>query len=162
MSTRGVEFDAVAKPTSRLTLSGSLAYVDARIDQFTCPANAAASCSVNGKPLPFSPEFKSVARANYAIPLNNGYVLDLGTDYVWQSKQQYSLTQTKDTIQEAYGIWNASVALSTDTGWRFALVGRNLLDRSYASNLVSHTTYVNRYVPRDDARYFGINVRKDF
>lgn len=162
VSTRGVEFDAVAKPTSRLTLSGSLAYVDARIDQFTCPANAAASCSVNGKPLPFSPEFKSVARANYAIPLSNGYVVDLGTDYTWQSKQQYSLTQTKETIQEAYGIWNASVALSTDTGWRVALVGRNLLDRSYASNLVSHGSYVNRYVPRDDARYFGINVRKDF
>lgn len=164
VSTRGIEFDATAKPTSRLTLAGSLAYVDARIDQFNCPANAAASCAVNGKPLPFSPEFKSVARANYAIPLNGGYVIDIGTDYTWQSKQQYSLTQTKDTIQEAYGIWNASVALSTQDGWRFALVGRNLLDRSYASNLVSNasSTYTLRYVPRDDARYFGVQVRKDF
>ncbi|MCB5186097.1 TonB-dependent receptor [Methylobacillus gramineus] len=163
VSTRGVEFDVNAKATSRLTLSGSLAYVDARVDQITCPINAAAICNINGKPLPFAPKWKSVARANYAIPLSNGYVIDLGTDYTWQSKQQFSLMpQTDETVQEAYGIWNASVALSTQNGWRLALVGRNLLDRSYATTLISNGTNIQRFVPRDDARYFGINVRKDF
>lgn len=165
VSTRGVEVDVSAKASSRLSLSGSLAYVDAQVDQINCPSNSAVNCQVNGKTLPFSPKFKSVVRANYAIPLNAGYVVDIGTDYIWQSKQQYSLLdQYEGTEQEAYGIWNASVALSTDTGWRVALIGRNLLDRSYASNLVNNagSTYVNRYVPRDDARYFGINVRKDF
>ncbi|ABE50618.1 TonB-dependent receptor [Methylobacillus flagellatus] len=162
VSTRGVELDVNAKVTSRLSFSGSLAYVDARIDNLNCPPTDAA-CQVNGKPLPFSPKWKSAVRANYAIPLNNGYVIDLGTDYIWQSKQQFSLIpQTDATIQEAYGIWNASVALSTQDGWRFALVGRNLLDRSYASTLSGNASVAQRYVPRDDARYFGVQVRKDF
>ncbi|MCB5190560.1 TonB-dependent receptor [Methylobacillus arboreus] len=162
VSTRGVELDANAKVTSRLSLSGSLAYVDSRIDNINCPPGAT-DCLVNGKPLPYAPKWKSVVRANYAIPLNNGYVVDLGTDYIWQSKQQFLLMpQTDNTIQEAYGIWNASVALSTQDGWRFALVGRNLLDRSYATNLSSNVFGIQRFVPRDDARYFGVQVRKDF
>ncbi|MFJ5446963.1 TonB-dependent receptor [Methylobacillus methanolivorans] len=162
VSTRGVELDVNAKATSRLSLSGSLAYVDARIDNLNCPPTDA-SCQVNGKPLPFAPKFKSVVRANYAIPLNNGYIVDVGTDYTWQSKQQFVLIpQTDATIQEAYGIWNASVALSTQDGWRFAVVGRNLLDRSYATTLSGNATVSHRFVPRDDARYFGVQVRKDF
>jgi len=162
VSTRGVEFDVNAKATSRLSLSGSLAYVDARIDNINCPSGRT-DCQVNGKTLPFSPKFKSVVRANYAIPLNNGYVVDLGTDYTWQSKQQFLLMpQTDDTIQEAYGIWNGSVALSTQDGWRFAVVGRNLLDRSYATTLSNAAATTQRFVPRDDARYFGVQVRKDF
>ncbi|TNY10451.1 hypothetical protein, partial [Escherichia coli] len=68
-----------------------------------------------------------------------------------------------DTIQGAYGIWNASLAVSQPTqGWRVALLAKNLADRSYASFLGRGGAYVNRWVPRDDQRYFGINVRKDF
>jgi iron complex outermembrane receptor protein len=163
VSTRGVEVDVNARPVSALTLAASLAYTDARIDQFNCPTAAAASCSLNGKTLPFSPSWKSFVRANYTLGLDSGLKLDFGSDYSWQSETQYDLFQSADAIQGAYGIVNASIALSSPAGgWRVALVGKNLGNKSYATNLVTGTGYVTRNVPRDDERYFGINVRKDF
>lgn len=161
--TQGVELDYAFQATRQLKLSGALAYTHARIEEFNCPAAAAASCSINGKPLPFAPDWKSYVRADYSIPLDNGLDVELSTDYNWQSEVQYSLDQNLNTRQGAYGIWNASVALADySQGWRVALLGRNLGDRSYAPMLNSGSNAINRVVPRDDQRYFGIQVRKDF
>lgn len=163
VSTRGLELELEARPISRLNLSASLAYVDARIDQFNCPVAAAASCSLNGQTLPFSPKWKSFARASYVVPLSNGLQVDLATDFSWQSKVQYDLFQSATTIQGSVGLWNASVALAApENGWRLALIAKNLGDKSYATNLVNGTNTVTRAVPRDDQRYFGVNFRKDF
>ncbi|WP_350339039.1 TonB-dependent receptor [Pseudomonas sp. Y39-6] len=163
VSTEGVEADYALQATQNLKLSGALAYTRARIDQFSCPAGAAASCNVNGKPLPFSPDWKSYVRADYTIPLDNGLDVELGTDYNWQSEVQYDISQNPETKQGAYGIWNASVALADYTnGWRVALLGKNLADKSYSPLLASGAGYIYRAVPRDDERYFGIQLRKDF
>ncbi|MYM82846.1 TonB-dependent receptor [Duganella sp. FT50W] len=163
VSTKGVELDINARPTRALTLTASLAYTDATIDNFNCPPAAAASCNLNGKPLPFSPKWKSFTRANYALPLENGLIVDLSADYSWQAKTQYDLFQSPDAIQGAYGVINAGIALSSPVGgWRVALVGKNLANKSYATNLVTSTGYVTRAVPRDDQRYFGITARKEF
>jgi iron complex outermembrane receptor protein len=163
VSTRGVELDVTARPTREFTLSGALAYTDASIDSFNCPAAATASCNLNGQPLPFSPKWKAFTRANYALPLQNGLIADFSADYAYQSKTQFDLFQSPDAIQGAYGIVNASIALSSPVGgWRIALVGKNLANKSYATNLVTSTGYVTRAVPRDDERYFGITARKEF
>ncbi|KAF1070514.1 MAG: Pesticin receptor [Pseudomonas citronellolis] len=158
----GAELDYALQATRNLKLSGSLAYTKARIDSFACPASAAASCNINGKPLPFAPDWKSYVRADYSIPLDNGWEVELGTDYSWQSKVQYSLDQNPNAEQGAYGIWNASVALADyNQGWRVALVGKNLADKSYSPVLSTGTT-TSRIVPRDDRRYFGVQLHKDF
>jgi iron complex outermembrane receptor protein len=157
-----VELDIVAKPVSALTLGASVANIKARIDSFNCPAGAATSCQVNGQPLPYAPDWKANLRAAYRLNLDGGLGLELGTDYRWQSKVQYDIGQFADTIQPSYGIWNASVALSSAAGWRVALLAKNLGDKSYASFLARGGTYVNRAVPRDDRRFFGINARYDF
>jgi len=163
VSTRGVEIDAAARPTPQLTLNAALAYIDARIDDFNCPPAAAASCTLNGKTLPFSPRFKGFVRANYAVPLPNGLQADLNADYSYQTRTQFDLFQSPLAIQGAYGIVNAAVELSSsEGGWRVALVGKNLADRSYATNLIVNTGYVTRTVPRDDRRYVGITARKEF
>ncbi len=163
VKSEGVELDFALQATSQLKLSGALAYTKARIDEFACPAGAAASCNVNGKPLPYSPDWKSYVRADYSIPLDNGLDIELGTDFSWQSKVQYDISQNADTIQGAYGIWNASVALADyNEGWRVALLAKNLADKSYSPLLATGGNYVYRAVPRDDERYFGIQLRKDF
>jgi len=163
VSSKGAELDASWRATSQLSLGAAAAYARARIDHFNCPAGAATSCQVDGKPLPFSPDWKTALNANYKFALSGGWQADVGTDYSWQSKTQYDIGQFADTIQGAYGIWNASLAFTqAQQGWRVALLAKNLTDRSYASFLARGGAYVNRWVPRDDQRYFGINVRKDF
>jgi iron complex outermembrane receptor protein len=165
VSTRGAELDFSARPVRALTVSGGLAYIHARIDRFNCPVGAAASCQVNGKPLPYSPDWKGNVRALYEVPVSvrAGWNLELGTDYVWQSETQYDIAQSPVAIQDAFGIWNASIGLSSqEAGWRGALIVKNITDESYAPFLSAGATYVNRSAPRDDRRYFGVALRKDF
>jgi iron complex outermembrane receptor protein len=163
VNTQGVELDASLQVTPQFKLSGAVAYTKARIDHFDCPAGAAASCNIDGGHLPFTPDWKSYLRADYSIPLDSGLDIELSTDYSWQDEVQFSLDQNPDTRQGAYGIWNASVALADyNAGWRVALLGKNLGDRSYAQMLNTGGDYLYRAVPRDDQRYVGVQVRKDF
>jgi iron complex outermembrane receptor protein len=163
VKTQGVELDWSLQATRQLKLSGALAYTKARIDHFNCPPGAATTCDIDGGRLPFTPDWKTYVRADYSIPLDNGLDIELSSDYSWQDEVQFSLDQNPKTIQGAYGIWNASLALADyDAGWRVALIGKNLADKSYASALADGGTHVYRAVPRDDERYFGVQVRKDF
>jgi iron complex outermembrane receptor protein len=88
--------------------------------------------------------------------------LDWNGEYNWQSEVQYDLAQSPDAIQPAYGILNASVGLASSSGWRVAFLVKNLLNQSYASFLQNSGSNINRYVPRDDQRYMGINARYEF
>jgi iron complex outermembrane receptor protein len=161
VSTRGIELDAQMRVTRQLTLSAAFAHTDAQVDRFNCPAGATCP-ALEGNPLPSAPKRKGVVRGNHKSDLGSGLTLDIGADYTWQSAVQYDLSISPNTIQPAYGIFNASVALAnSNRGWRVALLGKNLGDKSYASFLLPGGN-TQRSVPRDDRRYFGVNVRYDF
>lgn len=163
VSTKGAEVDFAAKLSKEFTVSGAAARIKARIDKFNCPVGASASCNVDGKPLPFSPDSRINVRANYKTPIGSGLTLDVGGDYNWQSKVLFDITQAPDTYQSAYGIFNATVAVSdAGKGWRVAILGKNLANKSYAAALATGGAFIVRAVPRDDRRYFGINARLDF
>lgn len=162
VSTRGVEAELTAKPTEKLTLSAALNYTKARIDSFICPVGTSASCQVNGMPLPFAPRWRANLRANYTTPLTNSLDLNFGTDVNWQTETQYSINQTPDTIEPSYAIWNATVGIATGDGFVVNFVVKNITDRSYSPYLQQIGTGLVRFVPRDDRRYFGVNLHKDF
>ncbi|MFO1329223.1 MAG: TonB-dependent receptor [Rubrivivax sp.] len=163
VETKGVEVDATARVTPSLTLTASVANLKARVKQFNCPPGAAASCDINGKPLPFSPDWKAALRLKYTQALSGNLSIDWGLDASWQSKTMFDLQQQPDSFQPDYAIFNARVALMSTAGWSLALVGRNLADKSY-STLVQNNPgpAITRYVPRDDRRYWGVNFRYDF
>lgn len=162
VSTRGVEVDAVLRPAQHLSLSGAAAYTDARIDSFTCPPGTTAACNVDGLPLPFAPRWRLNARADWRPPLSDRLNAIVSTDVNWRTETQYSINQTPDTIEPAYAIWNASLGVETASGFRAMLMVRNIADRSYAPSLFRFGQGVVRFVPRDDRRYVGINLLKDF
>ena len=164
VSTRGFEADATWRATERLTFNGAVAATHARIDHFICPVGAAASCDVDGQPLPYSPDLKYNLRASYTQPVSSGRYVLYDTDYTWQSKTQYQLTETPDTIQKAYGIWNASIGLADDAqGWRLTALVKNIGDTHYSSYLAGgNLGGLVRWVPRDNSRYYGVNLRKTF
>ncbi|WP_044561281.1 TonB-dependent receptor [Azospirillum sp. B4] len=164
VSTKGVEADFTYRPIDNLTLTQSLAWTQARVDHFQCPVGAASSCDIDGQPLPFAPDWKLDSAASYTVPLYQGLSLILDTDYRWQSKVQYQLTETPDTIQGAYGIWNGGVTLAnTDQQWRASILVKNILDTHYSSYLArGNLAGVVRWVPRDGSRYWGVTLHKDF
>jgi iron complex outermembrane receptor protein len=168
VTSQGVEVDFTAKPTQSITLSGGVAYTDARI---TSTDIVGRNWPIEGQVVPFTPKWKANVRADYLLPLNDKYDIDFGARVRWQSDVQYDLAQSPDTIQKAFGIFDADITLTNkDDGWRVAVIGKNLFDKSYASYLQSSAAtaasgtagYIYRWVPRDDSRYFGINIRKEF
>lgn len=164
----GVEADFSASPFDRLTLSGGLAYTDATVEQTNIVGR---NWQIKGQPLPFTPTWKFSLRADYRYPLSNSFDLDFGTDTRWQSKVQYDLSESPDTIEKSFGIWNADISLENHVSdWSVSFSVKNLLNHHYASYLQSTGAtaasgtagYVTRWVPRDDSRYVGINLRKEF
>ena len=163
VSTKGIEADLTARITPAFTVNASVANIIARVKNFNCPPGAAASCNINGKPLPFSPDWKGALRAKYTQGLGGGLSIDYGADVSWQSKVMFDLQQQPDSFQGAYSIYNARIALNSDKGWSAALIGRNLANKSYSTLVqLNPAQAITRYVPRDDSRYFGVNVRYDF
>jgi iron complex outermembrane receptor protein len=164
VSTKGFEGDLLAKPIDPVNLSFNFLYDDAKVDDFNCPIGAPTSCNINGQPLPFAPTWKLHLEGDYTIKATHYFNVALETDYSWQSQVQYQLAETPDTIQPAYGIWNASIALlGTTNDWQARFLVKNILNQHYSPYLAYGTfAGVVRWVPRDDDTYFGINIRKGF
>ena len=162
VSTIGAEMDLTARITPQFTASFNVANTEARVKRFNCPVGAAASCDINGKTMPFAPDWKTSMRAKYTQPLAGNLTLDFGVDANYQSQTNFDLQQQPDSVQGAYTIVNATIALQSTAGWRVALLGKNLGNKSYATFIQNSGNHINRYVPRDDQRYFGVNVRYDF
>lgn len=164
VSSKGVEGDITARPFRYLTVGSNFAYTYATVDHFNCPAGAPLSCNVNGQPLPFAPRWKFVLNADYTRPLNDRFTLSLDSDYTWQSRTQYSLTETPDTIQKAYGIWNMSTTIEDRKHrLRLTLIMRNAINTHYASYMgYGSLGGVVNWLPRDYGRYGGFTLHKDF
>jgi iron complex outermembrane receptor protein len=161
--TQGVEADFTARPIRGLSLVANLLYDDAKVVNFPCPAGSPITCNINGGQLPFAPKEKLHLEGDYRVPLPGAAHLDLETDYNWQSSTQYQLAQTVQTIQPAYGIWNASIGATSEQQITVRVLVKNILNQHYSSYLANgNEAGVVRWVPRDDSRYAGIEVRKDF
>lgn len=161
---RGVEADVTLRPTEGFNIDISAAYTDAEVKKFNCPVGAPQSCDIDGKPLPFAPKFKLYTNANYRFAIGADWDLELQSDLSFRSETQYSLSETAHTIEPSYAIWNASVALLSDTsGWQVRAYVKNITDTSYSSFLQNGSAAGStRFVPRHDKRYAGILLRKDF
>jgi iron complex outermembrane receptor protein len=161
VSTKGVELDFEAKVSKQLSVSGAYTRLRARVDKFNCPTGATCP-ALDGQPLPYAPDKKGVLRADWWTGVMAGRRFELGADYTWQSATQFDLSTSPNTIQPAYGIVNMYVALADRAkGWRVAIIGKNLGDKSYAQQLLPGAN-TQRSVPRDDERYWGVNARLEF
>lgn len=160
VSSKGIEVDGRGRVDSHLTLSVSASLIEAKVDNFNTPAG---TTSVNGQPLPFSPRFKSNLMAEYHVPVQKDYVFNLTGNFAYQSSEIFQLTETPDTLQGAYGIWNASIGIAKPKdGWRISFQVKNITNTHYATLLTEAGGFVWRDVPRDDNRYFGVSLHKDF
>ncbi|NRA29379.1 MAG: TonB-dependent receptor [Parvularculaceae bacterium] len=172
VTTEGVEVDASWSPTDSLTFTAALAWNDAVIDEFNCPVDpgtgmAPANCSDrSGLDLLFSPDFNYTYTANYEQPINSNTTFF--TNVVWSRiDDQVSLLPNNDGTENpvgflpGYDLLDLNIGLSfNDNQYRVALLGRNLLDETFA------TTYSGdgfRYqIPRDADRRWGVQFTGNF
>ena len=170
VSTRGVEIDALARPSRNFTLTAGLAYADAHIDRFNIPPNSPPGTSTRkGEQLPLAPKWKGNLGATWKIETGGFANIEVGSQVSLTSDQVSSLeanpvTRRAITI-DGYAIWDANIALVDPDGvWKVNFIGRNLTDTSYATLIgTGGPGGAFRYLlPRDVDRYFGVNIRFNY
>ena len=180
VSTTGFEADFTALVTDSFTIGLGAAYTDAKIDEFPdgqCfnPVTEDPDCRPNGTKdlgggdLTNSPDWKFNANGRYDLELDNlPFDMFLTGAYRWQDEVQFSITQNPNTIQDSYGIFDASIGF-TDKDQRYTATFfvKNLFDESYAAFILQdpvRTGSVNiaHYLPKNSERYVGVTLRADF
>ena len=183
VSTRGLELDVLYRPSDNFTLSGGLAYTDAKVDLFRLPAGAPITDQIaSGTVLPFSPKFKGSLGANYTVRTGGAFDIELGAQSSYQSSQISLLVAnpliTGNSRIKSYGLLDLSIALlDANDRFRISFLAKNVLDTSFAASIVDggplsagfptapapggSSSY--RYIiPREADRYFGINAKINF
>jgi len=175
---QGIEIDGRWRLTERLTLGGSVAYLDAYYDEFTgatCtvpqatdpvnnPGCLAADDSnitagdtggqdLSNETLTFAPDWSANLNVQYIYPLGATMELRTNIDVNYTDEFYSALDLDPNTKHDSYTKVNARIALvGNDERWSLALVGKNLTDKK--------TTVWNNDVPLTDSNsYFGVPER---
>lgn len=149
-TSQGIELDGRYLVTPDFIVSGAIAWLDNTFDSFKeAPCNVpqlAANSQVNinnaltgdarfqgcfndlsGETLSQSPEWAASISASYTLALNEGYDVITTVDANYRADQFLAVDLDPSTLQEAYTVFNARIALvSTDGKWVAALIGKNL------------------------------------
>ena len=175
VTTAGLELDFLAQVTDSLRVSGGAAYINAEIDDYDggpcsggqefrneCPDGVQ---DLSGGNLPYSPDWKLNVAANYTFFLDSGFDIELIGAVRAQDDVLYSITQDKNTIEDGYTIFDASLIIKDhDNRWRATLFVQNLTDKFYALAIQSSNPnllpngYTHIY-SRQAERTYGVELR---
>jgi iron complex outermembrane recepter protein len=177
VSTRGFEADMLFRPSDDFTLSGGVAYTDAKVDRFRLPPGAPLTDQVpDGAVLPFSPKWKGSIGGTYTIRTGGFADIELGAQGSYQTSQLSLLVAspliTGNSRIKDYGLLDLSLALiGADDRFRISFLAKNVFDTSFAASIVdggplsAGNTGSSSYryiIPREADRYFGINAKINF
>ncbi|MFC5578729.1 TonB-dependent receptor [Lysobacter niabensis] len=123
----GAEVEYQWLPTEHWAISGNLAWLDAKYDEFiTAGVNVA-----DNQKFTNAPEFSGAVNVEWRTALAGGGNLSARVGYSYQS-EVYPTTDLSEAIkQPGYGLVNAGVTWRVNDAWSFALAGTNLADEEY-------------------------------
>ena len=151
----GFEMELNAKLSDSFGLFVMYGYLDAKYNSFAGSLGADGSVTVDladSARIINAPENQYTIGLNYEIDVGAGQLL-MSTDYAWRD-DLYIYDISPLTDQEAYGVWNASIVyFMPDSGWRFALHGRNLADEQY--HTAAYDFYSTAIADRLLTGYYG-------
>jgi iron complex outermembrane receptor protein len=173
VSTRGLELDLIAQPIENLTITGGIAYTDARVDNFRAPPpvpNTPPPAIVpEGTTLANAPKYKLGFNADYRLVTGGLFDIGLNSSISYQSSQlsqfDASAAVRRQTTIPGYGLMDVAVSLiDPNDVWKLAFQVRNLLDTSFAASITTGGPGGSlRYIiPREADRYFGVQARVNF
>ena len=151
VTSRGVELDLAWTPVERLTVRGSLGYVNAEFDSYADPFTP--GVSFNGKEVPFVPEYTGSLGIRYDF--EGGFFAQ--TSVRVAGSTHFDAANTGTFTQDAYVLWDAEIGYATER-FSIALFGRNLLDEEYYS-------FINPQIAAGspgDPQLFGLRLRTMF
>ncbi|MGB2314840.1 MAG: TonB-dependent receptor [Porticoccaceae bacterium] len=160
----GVELELLAVPTDNLELSLGIGWLDSEIKAdpgYIIYSAAGDEITLNGSELG-SPDLMVNGVASYNIPLNDGAVVTLQTDFSYHSEgvgtggNEYNYSEAK-TLVNARVFW-----VSASEKWEVQAYVKNVFDKEYIDNTygISGSDYV--YGNMGMPRWAGIKVGMNF
>jgi iron complex outermembrane receptor protein len=135
VTAKGVEFESAFAVTPSLSVNFSGAYNRATYDEFftTVPdISDTQLADYSGKQLHGAPKVTLSYGLDYTRTLGNGYGLNLFLTNAYRSDAYLQPSQSEYTLQKAYNLTDAGVALDRGNGkYRISFVVKNLFDEHY-------------------------------
>jgi len=154
----GLELEYQYLPNQHWLISGNLAWLDAKYDEYMDRGvNVADQMKFTN-----APDFSGALNVEYRTDLANGGNVSARVSYSYQSEVWPTTDLSPVIRQDAYGLLNAGVVWKLDDAWTFSLQGTNLADKEYRTtgyNIPAVGTLLGFYGP---PRQYSLSVRYDF
>ncbi|MDT0575991.1 TonB-dependent receptor [Croceicoccus sp. F390] len=164
--TKGFELEVTAAPAAGLTLTGAVAYLDARYKEYDTQALDPATgglvpVSYAGNRLMNAPRWTAAAGVNYRASMMGGE-LNANAQYSYSAARFTSYTNRPVERIAPIHLVNANVGWGPDdAGWRVGVYARNLFDEEYVNqklDLAGIGTLASVGTPRE----YGVDLRYSF
>lgn len=165
----GLELDGSYAVTERLRLNFSGAYNKAFYSDFSdapCPVEISGApggtqqCNFTGKEIPFAPKFSANVGFDYRTPIVGAYYLHAFSNVVYRSSANYNPGLSSVGLQGSYSIVDGGIGIqSPGDKFEFTLVGKNLADTHYVTNIDAYSTTNAVTATPGDRRYIGLVLR---
>ncbi|HVI57290.1 MAG TPA: TonB-dependent receptor [Luteimonas sp.] len=154
----GAEVEFQYLPTPHWAISGNLAWLDAKYDEFMSGGvNIADTQEFTN-----APEFSGALNVEYRTDLANGGNLSARVGYSYQSDVWPTTDLSPAIHQDGYGLLGAGVIWRVDDAWSFSLQGSNLTDEEYRTtgyNIAAYGVLTGFY---GAPRQYTLSARYDF
>ncbi|WP_293781279.1 TonB-dependent receptor [Sphingosinicella sp.] len=165
---RGFELEGSLRPVEGLSISGNLAYLDAKLteDQPNAGTSIAPAAGFDGDRIPFVPKFTAGLSAQYVWGLAEGLngFLRMDANHVGGSWSDFRPSYVFTRYIDDYEIANLRIGVEAeDNAWGVYAFVNNLFDdtaitRSTSNAIAQNRTLVNSVAPRT----VGLNFRANF
>lgn len=122
------------------------------------PFGIATEVSIDGNPLPRTPDWVYNLILQYSIPVSAGEFYAY-TDWNYRAESNIFLHESVEFVAEERWLGGLRLGFRSEDGFDVALVGRNITDEVVvdgALNFLNLTTFVN------EPSYWGVELRKDW
>ena len=162
--TVGFEVNGSGVVTDQLTLSGGLAYVDAKYDDDLFESGDPSVSDLSGEQLTNAPEWIINAAADFEQPIFSSLLLFAHLDMRFTDDHNTGSDLDPEKEQSSYYLWNGNIGIGADDGlWEVALWGRNLFDKNYSQVIIDAPIQTGTYAAfLGDPRTWGVRAKVNF
>ena len=174
---QGLEVEYQFLPTDNWAITGNLAWLDAKYDEFMFydPSVGRTVNIADEETFTNAPDFSGAINVEWRTPLANGGNLSARVGYSYQSDVVATTETRRGTTaplapfglppisQDGYGLLGANVTWTVNDSWTVALQGSNLTDKEYMTTGYNLHQAVGVYTGFYGApRQYSLSVKYDF